>query len=137
LKQKKKPKLCKKMGKKMKMQLKVINYFNYRFYYKRNVLAEPLKIDVGTPRFRGTQLEYHCSKRNSLSLVKVLWLPGIVVLKLQIKVSGESNFCNTVFNPSKTKRRLLYLKTQFVPRCKHFSQEVSEYISVLCSWKCT
>jgi hypothetical protein len=24
-------------------------------------------------------------------------------------------------NPSKTKRRLLYLMTQFVPRCKHFS----------------
>jgi len=25
------------------------------------------------------------------------------------------------FNPLKTKCRLLYLKTQFVPRCKHFS----------------
>ena len=25
------------------------------------------------------------------------------------------------FNPLKTKRRLLYLKTQFVPRSKHFS----------------
>jgi len=24
-------------------------------------------------------------------------------------------------NPLKTKRRPLYLKTQFVPRCKHFS----------------
>jgi len=24
-------------------------------------------------------------------------------------------------NPLKTKRRLLYLKTQSVPRCKHFS----------------
>jgi len=23
--------------------------------------------------------------------------------------------------PLKTKRRLLYLKTQFLPRCKHFS----------------
>jgi hypothetical protein len=23
--------------------------------------------------------------------------------------------------PLKTKRKLLYLKTQFVPRCKHFS----------------
>jgi len=25
------------------------------------------------------------------------------------------------FNPLKTKRRLLYLKTQSVPHCKHFS----------------
>ena len=28
---------------------------------------------------------------------------------------------NTLFNPLKTKRRLLYLKTQFLPRSKHFS----------------
>jgi len=27
----------------------------------------------------------------------------------------------TWVNPLKTKRRLLYLKTQSVPRCKHFS----------------
>ena len=28
---------------------------------------------------------------------------------------------SVLFNPLKTKRRLLYLKTQFVPRSKHFS----------------
>ena len=76
-------KLCMKMGKKIKMQLKVINYFNYRFHYKRNVLAEPLKTDVGTPRFRGTQLDYHCSTGNTLSLLNILWLSGIVALKLR------------------------------------------------------
>jgi len=27
----------------------------------------------------------------------------------------------TKFNPLRTKRRPLYLKTQSVPRCKHFS----------------
>jgi len=27
-------------------------------------------------------------------------------------------------NPLNTKRRLLYLKTQFVPRCKHFSSRL-------------
>jgi hypothetical protein len=27
-------------------------------------------------------------------------------------------------NPLKTKRRLVYLKTQFVPRCKHFSSRL-------------
>ena len=28
------------------------------------------------------------------------------------------------FNPLNTKRRLLYLKTQFVPRSKHFSSRL-------------
>jgi len=31
---------------------------------------------------------------------------------------------NIKFNPLKTKRRLLYLKTQSVPRCKHFSSRL-------------
>ena len=30
----------------------------------------------------------------------------------------------SAFNPLKTKRRLLYLKTQFVPRSKHFSSRL-------------
>ena len=29
-----------------------------------------------------------------------------------------------IINPLNTKRRLLYLKTQFVPRCKHFSSRL-------------
>jgi len=29
-----------------------------------------------------------------------------------------------LFNPLKTKRRPLYLKTQSVPRCKHFSSRL-------------
>jgi len=33
-------------------------------------------------------------------------------------------FIKPTFNPLKTKRRLLYLKTQFVPRCKHFSSRL-------------
>ena len=34
-------------------------------------------------------------------------------------------FTGTRFiNPLKTKRRLLYLKTQFVPRSKHFSSRL-------------
>ena len=31
---------------------------------------------------------------------------------------------NIQFNPLKTKRRLLYLKTRFVPRSKHFSSQL-------------
>ena len=33
-------------------------------------------------------------------------------------------YCNSSCNPLKTKRRLLYLKTQFVPRSKHFSSRL-------------
>ena len=32
--------------------------------------------------------------------------------------------CRIAINPFKTKRRLLYLKTQSVPRCKHFSSRL-------------
>jgi hypothetical protein len=32
--------------------------------------------------------------------------------------------CTANFNPLKTKRGLLYLKTQYVPRCKHFSSRL-------------
>ena len=40
-----------------------------------------------------------------------------------IKISSQINRVNN-FNPLKTKRRLLYLKTQFVPRSKHFSSRL-------------
>ena len=36
-----------------------------------------------------------------------------------------TNILNFIhFNPLKTKRRLIYLKTQSVPRCKHFSSRL-------------
>ena len=38
---------------------------------------------------------------------------------LNNKITSKSNI-----NPLKTKRRLLYLKTQFVPRSKHFSSRL-------------
>ena len=38
------------------------------------------------------------------------------------------------FNPLNTKRRLLYLKTQFVPRSKHFSSRLLKPISLCCKW---
>jgi hypothetical protein len=37
-------------------------------------------------------------------------------------------------NPLKTKRTPLYLKTQFVPRCKHFSSWLYKPISLCCKW---
>jgi len=39
------------------------------------------------------------------------------------------------FNPLKTKRRLLYLKTQSVPRCKHFPSRLQKPISLWCKWR--
>jgi len=38
------------------------------------------------------------------------------------------------FNPLKTKRRPLYLKTQSVPRCRHFSSRLQKPISLFCKW---
>jgi hypothetical protein len=37
-------------------------------------------------------------------------------------------------NPLKTKRRPLYLKSQSVPRCKHFSKQKKKPISLCCKW---
>jgi hypothetical protein len=37
-------------------------------------------------------------------------------------------------NLLKTKRRLLYLKAQFVPRCKHFSSRLYKTISLWWNW---
>ena len=39
-----------------------------------------------------------------------------------------------LFKPSKTKLRLLYIKTQFVPRSKHFSSRLQKPISLCCKW---
>jgi len=50
--------------------------------------------------------------------------------------SGPTVSTTTVvtFNLLKTKRRLLYLKTQFLPRCKHFSSRLQKPISLCCKW---
>ena len=37
-------------------------------------------------------------------------------------------------NLLKTKLRLLYLKSQSVPRCKHFSSRLQKPISFCCKW---
>jgi len=37
-------------------------------------------------------------------------------------------------NPLKPKHRPLYLKTQSVPRCKHFSSRLQKPISLSCKW---
>ena len=42
----------------------------------------------------------------------------------QIYCHPRCQVVHCTFNPLKTKRRLLYLKTQFVPRSKHFSSRL-------------
>ena len=44
---------------------------------------------------------------------------GIKLYKFSLIISGMQ-----YINPLKTKRRLLYLKAQFVPRSKHFSSRL-------------
>ena len=44
----------------------------------------------------------------------------LIPMKASITVLGEQHF----FNPLNTKRRLLYLKTHFLPRSKHFSSRL-------------
>jgi hypothetical protein len=46
------------------------------------------------------------------------------ISKIFIKVTQTLNNKRTLINPLQTKRRLLYLKTQSVPRCKHFSSRL-------------
>ena len=44
------------------------------------------------------------------------------------------NLDGHIFNHLKTKRRLLYLKTQSVPRCKQFSSRLQKPIRLCCKW---
>jgi len=67
-------------------------------------------INVGWKFHRFRQI-----KRNSNSLLHDV--PKLMGM-------DKSTAVNIEFNPLKTKRRLLYLETQAVPRCKHFSSRL-------------
>jgi len=43
---------------------------------------------------------------------------------IAVCVWSSGRYLYSISNPLKTKRRLLYLKTQCVPRCKHFSSRL-------------
>ena len=49
-------------------------------------------------------------------------------------LDGTATGIVTPLNPLKTKCRPLYLKTQSVPRCKHFSSRLQKPISLCCKW---
>ena len=63
------------------------------------------------PVFRETRRSIYCVQKN---------LPLVRTMHHLIQIHTSHN----IFNPLKTKRRLLYLKTQFVPRSKHFSSRL-------------
>jgi len=49
-------------------------------------------------------------------------------MSLVVGVYGDGTVpsCFILFNSLKTKCRLLYLKPQFIPRCKHFSSRLQK-----------
>jgi hypothetical protein len=52
-------------------------------------------------------------------------LPRETVMTETFRWTGSPTTDTTsLFNPLKTKHRLIYLKTQSVPRCKHFSSRL-------------
>ena len=66
-------------------------------------------IQISRPKFRALiSLPYSISYPFNLSIIMIL------AEKYELWISA-------LFNPLNTKRRLLYLKTHFVPRSKHFS----------------
>ena len=62
------------------------------------------------------QLLWYTEKKNVVQT-------NIKALCLEYCILGQTRIV-CIFNPLKTKRRLLYLKTQFVPRSKHFSSRL-------------
>ena len=64
--------------------------------------------------------------RSTLHVIK--WLTQVIRNELKVKaplLPWMLHYTkNSHINPLQTKRRLLYLKTQSVPRCKHFSSRL-------------
>ena len=57
--------------------------------------------------------------------LNIIYSSNIITLLYMFRVpSTHPQKDIVVHNPLKTKRRLLYLKTQFVPRSKHFSSQL-------------
>jgi len=66
----------------------------------------------------------HCTfhVRSTLKMIYYSYIHSIITYG--IIFWGNSPHSTDIFNLLKMKRRLLYLKTQFVPRFKHFSSRL-------------
>jgi len=61
--------------------------------------------------------------RPSLARIIIENVFGILVARFDV-FKTHINIQLDNINPLKAKRRLLYLKAQFIPRCKHFSSQL-------------
>jgi hypothetical protein len=72
-------------------------------------------------------LQNSCNTRHTAISV-ILYLNTPAYITHLLKWDMQNFYCvrtaYLAFNPLKTRRRLLYLKTQSVPRCKHFSSRL-------------
>ena len=84
---------------------------------------------------------WEISSRKISFLIKALqskfWYTKTNKTSETLRLSCLVFILQALFNPLKTKRRLLYLKTQSVPRSKHFSSRLQKPINLSCKWhKC-
>ena len=71
------------------------------------------------------ELRYFLQCLPTKSLTPILVQPDVLLnLRKIIQSSCGMPITHVRFNPLNTKRRLLYSKTQFVPRSKHFSSRL-------------
>ena len=82
-----------------------------------------------------------CASRTNDYIGDVSSLALVFVPFFQLTVSSARSLavysrtcCSKHVNPLKTKRRLLYLKTSFVPPSKHFSSRLQKPDSLCCKW---
>ena len=71
---------------------------------------------------------------SDMSLVQKVRLCSMYVCRILSENLVSLSFVTSTINPLQTKRRPLYLKTQSVPRCKHFSSRLQNPISLCCKW---
>ena len=82
------------------------------------------------------------SKKCRLAFRYKIFSSVFIFKKIKIKIYRNAilslvSYCGNGYielNLLKTRRRPLYLKTQFVPRCKHFSSRLQKPISLCCKW---
>ena len=84
-------------------------------------------VDSGNTNASDGNTSHELSMQYSKLSRDVRFYPNQLQFLKNISLNFEFEFetrHNQLFNPLKTKRRLLYLKNHFVPRSKHFSSRL-------------